>query len=582
MRITAWPWGYRSLATLCLAAMAGAGGCRSIDRTHEEYRSIATKTLVVLAGTSLGELDAQQAYLEHKARQGWVVTWVDLPESSDAQQDLQNVRETLKAHQPEQGAAFVLLIGGPASIPMGPWRIDGVEEPIWSDLPLLMHGVAAPRIGECIDARMVEEMFQKPPRWCVGRIPYDDPRLVDRILRTSIRFDEVDDREPVAMLTAPRMGAPHIISMIMDEAREHLESAGFDATLYGEDTPRDQKLPTEQVPFGFIAGEHDVACFVRHGFQLTMVARPVAAGSVSSEARSDLDTPAAQSMTESGYIPASTLEAAKLSLAAIARRLQARYMKAHAPDVIKPECHATLKHVGAAFTATLVPIDVPNADASGVDISQATLVLAPEGLTEMFLTPKGIASLWRERSPRLVYSVAHGGRLPSNTDGVASMLDGTISTPAMFTLAIDDCVEEHGGEVVQGSPLTIPTPESPAIFASTGCQLAAPGDPLIEQLFRSGWIAAYCGSTEINEPNPLIPSIRAESNAAAFMASGLPIALAGHATLRHYLAESRSDPSLYLMPGSREGMLTNLASYTVLGDPTLVLPLSREAVPTSD
>jgi hypothetical protein len=29
-------------------------------------------------------------------------------------------------------------------------------------------------------------------------------------------------------------------------------------------------------------------------------------------------------------------------------------------------------------------------------------------------------------------------------------------------------------------------------------------------------------------------------------------------------------------------MLTNLASYTVLGDPTLVLPLSREAVPTSD
>jgi hypothetical protein len=250
--------------------------------------------------------------------------------------------------------------------------------------------------------------------------------------------------------------------------------------------------------------------------------------------------------------------------------------------VIKPECHATLKHVGAAFTATLVPIDVPNADASGVDISQATLVLAPEGLTEMFLTPKGIASLWRERSPRLVYSVAHGGRLPSNTDGVASMLDGTISTPAMFTLAIDDCVEEHGGEVVQGSPLTIPTPESPAIFASTGCQLAAPGDPLIEQLFRSGWIAAYCGSTEINEPNPLIPSIRAESNAAAFMASGLPIALAGHATLRHYLAESRSDPSLYLMPGSREGMLTNLASYTVLGDPTLVLPLSREAVPTSD
>lgn len=181
---------------------------------------------------------------------------------------------------------------------------------------------------------------------------------------------------------------------------------------------------------------------------------------------------------------------------------------------------------------------------------------------------------WAASAPELVYVLSHAsGRPAAEREGERLTWLEQRSIGAGF-LALDPfALVLFGLERIHTGLSAPSSPEAPALLVTTGCQVGAPDNHLIGELFRGGWVAAVCCSTTDNGPLPPIPSIRAERNIARHLASGLPVGDSLYANIDAYLRESAWDPvGLALLPWAKPMRGMNALSYLVYGDPSLFVP----------
>ncbi len=139
-------------------------------------------------------------------------------------------------------AGYVLLVGGPATLPMGPWKFEGVDAQIFTDFPLgaELHPSAQP-----FPASEWRAALEREPRWLVGRIPYDEPALAVRVMSLSLR-QMSDTTQP---LSNALLGAGGISeAWFLASSRNELRQQGCHAILVGSGGSCNAPAPAGVLP----------------------------------------------------------------------------------------------------------------------------------------------------------------------------------------------------------------------------------------------------------------------------------------------------------------------------------------------
>lgn len=121
----------------------------------------------------------------------------------------------------------LLVVGSPAAIPMGPWEFEGAAAPIVTDW--LLTG-DCPAEGAAVRRDDWQHRLRSMPRRTVGRIPFDDPRLVAAAAAAALAREEIGRQSAGhALLGAAGTG----YAWPLASARRGLRDAGWTATLDG-------------------------------------------------------------------------------------------------------------------------------------------------------------------------------------------------------------------------------------------------------------------------------------------------------------------------------------------------------------
>lgn len=609
MRVGTW-FASRFGVMLLLASSA----CTNVHRYARSYGELSFDELLVVTPSEWSDREALEAFVDHKRANGFEVTILPVDLSMNAPVRLEHVRDQLRQHAPTEGAATaVLILGDLEMIPAGPWSVEGVTEKIYSDVPVTITHENAPALDESVQWEDLEGQFETHPAHVVGRIPFGDPQLVDSVLASSMHYEQLaSERKENALFAAAPWGPPLAVGIIVDGARDAMTERGWDAVMYGADGSPDRQLGgPAYITLSHVQDrtrETLVICGLRVSMRVSLQEPldrlPEARDGLSWSMIESDAKPAEMSIQVTGFVPFSdeldsmstislvqdrrTDQLQKLAQSTIARLLDAlagelgRIPKAtlafstagvtikrmHEPTARSCTCNETWSNgrcdgCGAEFTSIRETMRLDTV--ADFRKRHADGTIPRKSQVEM----NGITSAWVRTSPALVYTIGHGGRF---SNGWESTLQFVVSTTSIAAESLAVRARESSFEFKVGEELQPTAPTEPAVLFATGCAIAAPGDPLLRELFVDRWIVAYLGATMTVGPYPILASTNAESHIARYLSRGLPLGLAGHATLAGYLNDARLDPTLYLVPGVIEGMRTNLASYILFGDPTLSLP----------
>ena len=593
---------------LCMAA------CTNVHQATKRYRALSFDDLLLVAPADWTSSETIGAFIDHKRANGIEVTVHAVDLSLSADKRLESVRDALRRHDPGQDSVTaVLILGDLEMIPAGPWHLEGVEQPIYSDMPITITHENAPGLEDEVGWRDLEGHFETLPSHVVGRIPFEDPGLVDMALASSMRYEQgASDRKTDALFAASAWGPPLAVGIIVGGARDSLTEKGWHAVVHGVDGSPDEVLggaeylvlgnedddtretfvatglrvsmeaplqePLDQVPehvnglsFSTIQPEADhphvhlrVTCFVPFDEELDTRPTMSLVGRNKADELRKLLRPTIRRLADALVQEMGELSSASLRIATAGITI----VRSSATNDHGCTCGATWSHgrcdaCGAGFTPMRERLRLDTLD-DFCNRHFGGTIPAKSGLER-----NGITRAWAQDSPALVYTIGHGGRF---SNGWESTLQFVISTISIAAESLEVRSREPSFEFKVGEEIDPITPTEPAVLFATGCAVAAPGDPLLRELFTDRWIVAYLGATTTVGPYPIIASTNAESHFARYLGGGLPLGLAGHATLAGYLNDARLDPTLYVPPGTIEGMRTNLASYILYGDPTLTLP----------
>ena len=608
----------RLLCTVFLLLPICFGACTNVHRTTKEYKALAFQDFLLVAPSDWTDRDTVRKFIEHKERSGFQVTVVPINVQLGAQERFDQVRSALRQHIPqERSAVAALILGDFQLIPAGPWQLEGVQERIYSDVPVAITQDNAPALDDEVQWQDLEGHFDQMPAHLIGRIPYADPTLVDTVLVSSMRYENgARARKVSAVFAAPRWGPPFAIGVIIDGAHDAMVDFGWDSEVYGVDGTPDFPLHTSD--YLLLSheengrGETFIACGglftlvlsasepVRQlpedgqgltwSFETTQGKTEQDQVSVSCFALFPENFNFSTSSMKSEIASEGPLRDFVLGVTApvlfkaqqilgpveldslVFRTAGITIVRSHMSNERTCTCgthwgNGRCSSCGVSFSSIREKIQLDTQD----KFSQRNFDKASH--TEYVMVQDGITDVWVEQSPDLVYTVGHGGRVLS---GWESTLQTVVSTPSIAVASLKSATQEESFTFKVGKELQPISPANPAVLFATGCAVAAPGDPLLRELFTDRWIAAYLGATTTVGPYPILPATDAESNIARYLGGGLPLGLAGHATRAGYLNDARIDPTLYFVPGMIEGMRTNLASYILYGDPTLKLPTTDQ------
>ena len=178
---------------------------------------------------------------------------------------------------------------------------------------------------------------------------------------------------------------------------------------------------------------------------------------------------------------------------------------------------------------------------------------------------------WARSAPDLVFLISHASGMPakftSEDGGEMVYFVGAgrgLINPETFLLYNDGGL--HDALDAPASPVR------PAFLMTTGCSMGDPENLMLADLVVRGWVGPIWTSTHTNGPAPPIAAMRAERSAVRYVAAGLPIGMAHHATITAYLSDATRDPFGWLVApflwGQRE---VNVLSYTIYGDPSVAI-----------
>lgn len=167
---------------------------------------------------------------------------------------------------------------------------------------------------------------------------------------------------------------------------------------------------------------------------------------------------------------------------------------------------------------------------------------------------------WNFQSPDLVYTISHATQVihkGSEYTGVGDKLFYPFAFMVWNNPKIDTGYEQR-------------SPETPAIFFSTGCKMGKPDNEMLKLMAGKGWAAAMVTGTHNTAPLPLLAAIRAERSAPLYLAGGLSVGKSHYATMNAYLKDSNWDPANWLLyPWAKKAKLQNILGLTIYGDPSI-------------
>jgi len=218
----------RCLQALALAALA-AGGCASMQQHVHGNPAPATKVHWTIAVPSklrtLPEMDA----LIRARGDRFTVQVVEFDAAAGtAESRLESLRASL-AKLPHGTAMdeHLLVVGSPSSISMGPWNFEGVKTPIATDW-LLTNEVSLD--GHSVARSEWQPALAGMPARTVGRIPFDDARLVAAAARATLAHDANGAATAgTALLGASGTAYAWPMATVRRELRNH----GWSASLRG-------------------------------------------------------------------------------------------------------------------------------------------------------------------------------------------------------------------------------------------------------------------------------------------------------------------------------------------------------------
>ena len=224
-----------TLATFAVVALVAAD-CRSVDPYLERCAALAPdRYVIVLPETRRGSPVVEQ-FADGKRNDGFAIEFVAFDPAAAPRRRLAHVARELDARRPQSGElAYVLFLAGADELPMGPWRIAGLEEPVESDLPLLL-GELDPDVPleEATWSRAMRAAFP----WVPGRIPFTD----EAALRAALGLRPAVAPSRTALLGSERFAVWGDTALVMAWARSELTTRGWSAVTFAEDWPADVAL----------------------------------------------------------------------------------------------------------------------------------------------------------------------------------------------------------------------------------------------------------------------------------------------------------------------------------------------------
>lgn len=232
----------------CVAVLVGAlvsAACAPRSPAADATLAASPTRWVALAPSEVAATPEFQRLVEIRRSQ-FEVQVVEYAPTDSAQASLARLRSALDAASQPPGAAaapvpgFVLIVGSPERVSMGPWNFEGLDTPVLTDLPLasgLPTPAPAPDAVAPIAATAWRPALEREPAWLVGRLPFDDTALMRRVLDATVR--------QMAGSTAPTgsalLGAQGVVeSWNLSSARRALRERGWRASLEGPRGPADR------------------------------------------------------------------------------------------------------------------------------------------------------------------------------------------------------------------------------------------------------------------------------------------------------------------------------------------------------
>ena len=217
-----------TLNALALAALAAAGCASMQPHVHGNPQPATKAHWTIAVPSSLRALPEVDALIRARGDRFTVQVVEFDAAAGTAQSRLESLRASLAALP--HGTAMdehLLVVGSPSTIAMGPWNFEGVKTPIATDW-LLTNDAAVD--GRSVERSQWQLALAGMPVRTVGRIPFDDARLVAAAARATLAHDASN----AATTGTALLGASGTAyAWPMATVRRELQKRGWSASLHG-------------------------------------------------------------------------------------------------------------------------------------------------------------------------------------------------------------------------------------------------------------------------------------------------------------------------------------------------------------
>ena len=217
-----------TLNALALAALAAAGCASMQPHVHGNPQPATKAHWTIAVPSSLRALPEVDALIRARGERFTVQVVEFDAAAGTAQSRLESLRASLAALP--HGTAMdehLLVVGSPSTIAMGPWNFEGVKTPIATDW-LLTNDAAVD--GRSVERSQWQLALAGMPVRTVGRIPFDDARLVAAAARATLAHDASN----AATTGTALLGASGTAyAWPMATVRRELQKRGWSASLHG-------------------------------------------------------------------------------------------------------------------------------------------------------------------------------------------------------------------------------------------------------------------------------------------------------------------------------------------------------------
>lgn len=234
----------------CVAMLAGAlltAACAPRAPAADATLASSPTRWVALAPAEVAATPEFRRLVEVRRTQ-FEVQVVEYASTDSAQASLARLRAVLDAASPTPSTTtttapgFVLIVGGPDRVSMGPWFFEGLDTPVLTDLPLASGLPVPAQVSDspaptAFAATTWRPALERQPAWLVGRLPFDDAALTRRVLDATVR----QMAGSTASAGSALLGAQGMVeSWNLSSARRALRERGWRASLEGPRGPADR------------------------------------------------------------------------------------------------------------------------------------------------------------------------------------------------------------------------------------------------------------------------------------------------------------------------------------------------------